>query len=981
MEPIEPDDTISAELERACAQEPIHLLGTVQPHGFLISVDIASERIVQVSSGIARHWPGLARAEMLAGEPVFDWVERKAPQDKLELDALPDSQPMALPWRARFERTSPGQAPGDPADWECLGHRSGGLAVLEWLPQATCAVQLQKQNHNFSDIAAVIGRLRHADKIDTFLDECASVVQNFADFDRVMVYRFLSDGCGEVVAERTAPGYETKYLGLRFPASDLPAQARALYLTNRLRVLADVEAVPDTLVPLAAPSEAPLDQSHCMLRGLSPVHLSYLRNMGVRATLTMSIVMDGKLWGLIACHHHSPKVPPHQIREGLRQVCELTAEVTNMRIETLCRLEAVARRLALNNMLGELHQALLLGDEIETVLRARLPELLKAFKADTLGVQIGALSFVSGPGRRPCPAQRAANEVLALIDPASRAPGVLMMDDLLAAPKRALACLPAAAGMLLAHRFEENMIFCFATRPEVVQQVRWAGEPHKEVAELPDGQVRLEPRRSFAEWQQSVKGRSAPWDAAEAEALQKLLHILSEINTLRINRTLHEKLHWRAHHDQLTGLFNRRTMEEEVTRRLEDGQFDCALMLLDLDHFKEINDAYGHATGDQLLLQFGRRLGAVIRDCDLLARLGGDEFMLLFQMDHPEPAQALNFAERLHQTVITPFDINGKQLRMTASVGIAIPPAHGRTVTDLLRRADLALYHAKAQGRAGSAMFEPSMETDQLNTFLLERDLNEAVEQNELSLAFQPKVDLASRRVVGIEALVRWDHPTRGRTPPATFIPLAERSDQIIQIDRWVMRHAIEALARWRDQGLAPLPLAINLSMADIMSPNLVEYLSGLLEEFQVPPEELEVEVTESSAMRELGKTRSVLAELNQRGISTTMDDFGTGFSSLSYLRTLPLQSIKIDQSFTFSMLDDPNAEKLTQAIVAMGLALKMLVVAEGVETEQQMDWLLAHGCHLGQGFFFSHPVPSDDIHEVIRNIELRLAAAPPAVH
>jgi predicted signal transduction protein with EAL and GGDEF domain len=311
---------------------------------------------------------------------------------------------------------------------------------------------------------------------------------------------------------------------------------------------------------------------------------------------------------------------------------------------------------------------------------------------------------------------------------------------------------------------------------------------------------------------------------------------------------------------------------------------------------------------------------------------------------------------------------------MRVSVGIALPPGHGRTVSELLRRADLALYHAKSEGRSRSAVFDFSMEADQLNIYLLERDLNEAVSRNELSLVFQPKVDLAARRVVGIEALVRWEHPSRGQTPPATFIPLAERSDQIIRIDRWVMRHALEAQAHWRDQGLAPIPISFNLSMADILSSNLVDYLSSLLEEFHVPADELEVEVTESAVMRELEKTRNVLTALNQRGISTTLDDFGTGFSSLSHLRQLPLQSIKIDQSFTFSMLQDPNAEKLTQAIVAMGVALKMLVVAEGVETEQQMAWLLEHGCHLGQGYYFSPPVPPNDLHEVIRRIELRLA-------
>ncbi|MES2758866.1 MAG: EAL domain-containing protein [Pseudomonadota bacterium] len=972
-------DTIPAELEQACAQEPIHLLGTVQPHGFLIAAEVAGGRIVQVSSGIARHWPGLS-VDVMLGTPLLDWIERAAPFDALGLDALPPAQPLALPWRARFERTAPARQASS-GDWECLGHRSGDIAVLEWLPQATSAERLRADGREFADIAALIARLRHADRIGTFLDDCAKVVQGFTGFDRVMIYRFLPDGAGEVIAEQCDERIGQRFVGLRFPASDIPAQARELYLTNRLRMLADVEAAPDKLVPPALPGGAPLDQSHCVLRGLSPVHLSYLRNMGVRATLTMSIVIDAKLWGLIACHHLAPKSPPYQVREALRQLCELTAEVATMRIETLSKLEAVDQRLAMSNLLSQFHQSLLMGEDITALLRRRLPELLKAFRADTLGVYINSTSWIGGPGRRQHPAQQAITEVLARLDRVGHAPGVLMWDDLLTDGQRALASLPEAAGMLLAHRFEDHPIFCFVARPEVVQLVRWAGQPLKEIGAAPGGQVRLEPRRSFAEWQQQVKGRSEPWTAVEAEGLQSLLQILSEVNKLRVNRTLHEKLHWRAHHDQLTGLYNRRTMEDEVTRRLEDGQFDVALMLLDLDHFKKINDAYGHATGDQVLLQFGRRLGAVIRDCDLLARLGGDEFMLLFQMDQPNAANALMFAERLQQTVTRPFDINGQQLRMGVSIGIALPPAHGRTVGELLRRADLALYYAKAHGRSRSAVFDFSMESDQLDQYLLERDLGEAIEQNELSLVFQPKVDLATRRVVGMEALVRWNHPSRGQTPPAIFIPLAERSDQIVRIDRWVMRQALQMQARWRDQGLPPLPVSVNLSMADILSTDVVGYLSGLLDEFRMPADALEVEVTESAVMRELTRTRSVLAALNERGIGTALDDFGTGFSSLSYLRQLPLQSIKIDQSFTLSMLQDPNAETLTQAIVAMGVALKMLVVAEGVETEPQMDWLMEHGCHLGQGFFFSPPVSGDDIHAVIRGIELRLATAPPGVH
>jgi diguanylate cyclase (GGDEF)-like protein len=975
MSPGVHDDTIPAALEKTCAQEEIHLLGTVQSYGFMTVVDLASRSIVQVSAGIARHWPGLQDANALLARPLSDWVAGTDQDDPLDIEALPSSHPVNLPWRPRFEQTCAIPEELTATRWECLGHRRGAVAVLEWLPLNASVDELRRQNEIYSDFSEVMARLRRAEGLDAFFRECVKVVQEISGFDRVMIYRFMGDGSGEVVAERTANGYLQKYLGLRFPASDIPSQARALYLSNKLRVLGDVEAEMDVLAPPLLPDGEVLDQSHCMLRGLSPVHLCYLRNMGVRATLTLSIVCEGKLWGLIACHHHSPRTPPHQLQDGMRHLSELLAEIANMRIEGLTNLEAVRHRLMLDRLMNQFHQDLIQEGDIPNVLELWLPELLPAFNANTMGVQIGTLACIGGPGKRQGSTHQILDEVGSRLDSRNTSPGVLMWDDLLTSQRKSLVLLPEAAGLLLAQRHDGDLIYCFMTREETVQQVRWGGEPVKEVIALPDGRVRLEPRRSFAEWQQSVKGHSDPWQQIEADALQNLLRILSEVNKLQANRKMQETLHWRAHHDHLTGLYNRRAMEDEVSRRLDDAQYNTALMLLDLDHFKKINDTYGHETGDLVLQQLSQRLKAVVREFDLLARLGGDEFMLLLQIPHPSAASALTFAERLHQAVAAPFDIKGQQFRLGISVGIAIPPGHGRTVSELLRHADLALYQAKSRGRSRSVVFELAMAASQRDYYLLERDLDEAVDRNQLSLVFQPKVDLITRKVVGLEALVRWNHPTRGQSSPGAFIPIAEHSDQILRIDRWVMRNAIAAQANWLRHGLANLPVAINLSIADILSPNLVAYLAELLEEYQVPANALQVEVTESCFMRQLDETQNVLRALNDTGISTALDDFGTGFSSLSYLRQLPLQCLKIDQSFTQSMLDDPNAEKLTQAIVAMGNALKMHIVAEGVETREQMNWLLANGCHIGQGYFFSPPVPPEDVHQVIERIELRLTA------
>lgn len=651
-----------------------------------------------------------------------------------------------------------------------------------------------------------------------------------------------------------------------------------------------------------------------------------------------------------------------------------------MRIETLNQMAAVQQRLVRDQMLHRLHQALILDGDIATVLAAQLPALLAQFGANGFGLRLGNVNYVGGSGCRMGSNQDILDAVATRLDPTSRSPKVRMWDDLRAQPERALDCLPDAAGLLLARRWDDETVFCFMTREEVVQQVRWGGEPTKGQVPLPDGRVRLEPRRSFEEWRQDVKGKSSAWEQADADALALLLQALAEVHRLQINRVLHEKLHWRAHHNQLTGLFNRRAMEDEASKFLAEGDFDAALLLLDLDHFKKINDTYGHGAGDLVLQQLSQRLGGVIRDFDLLARLGGDEFMLLLHVGHPDHSRVLDLAERLHEIVQPPFFIAGHAVRVGISVGIAIPPEHGTTVGELLRRADLALYHAKAKGRSRSVVFEMSMESDQLDYYLLERDLAGAVVCDQLSLVYQPKVDLVRGTVIGLEALLRWNHPTRGLSLPGVFIPVAERSDQIIHIDRWVMRTAIAAHAHWRLQGLQTLPIAINLSMADILSTNLLGYLSDQLQTHAVHADALEIEVTESCMMRELQKTQSVLLSLNQQGISTTLDDFGTGFSSVSYLRQLPLQCIKIDQSFTQNMLQDPNAEKLTQAILAMGSALTMRVVAEGVETAEQMQWLLRHGCEIGQGYYFSQPVAPDAVHATITAIESRMAQRLPQI-
>jgi diguanylate cyclase (GGDEF)-like protein len=965
------EESISEELALACAEEPIHLIGTVQPHGFLLVVDLDTLRIVQVSSGIARHWDGLGEAARMLQAPITDWLEGVLPDARRQLASLSYSAASVLPLRPRRPVTPDRVRPtcSRSGDFECVGHRVGRYAVLEWQPPL--AMQgAPAQLEGMAEMRSAIARLRSPKLLEAFFQECVSEVHRICGFDRVMLYRFLPDWSGEVIAEKATAKLKTRFVGLRFPATDIPAQARALYVTSKIRVLADVDAVPDTLLPGRLPDGIALDQSQCLLRGFSEVHRTYLRNMGVRATMSLSIVSDDKLWGLIACHHYEPRTASVAIRNPLRELCELVAEVVALRVESLSQLESTQNKLLLEHLLNELHHALLLEENITVVLDLLLPQLLHAFDADGFYASIGKVRYAGArngsipPGRELF--AELARRFAAIPEPAT----VLQRTDLLTPQGTPFATLPMAAGMLAAHQFGEGLELCAFTRPEVAREIHWAGMPAKRLAISPQGRVRLEPRRSFELWKENAAGTARDWSRIESDACERLLRILSDKNKRQLHMELQQVLEWRAHHDHLTGLFNRRTFEEHLNERLARKNYDLALMLIDMDHFKSINDTKGHAVGDRLLKEFAQRLESVILTSDTLARVGGDEFMLLANMSTPPQTTAVTLANRLHAAMLAPFDVDGQWINLGISVGIAIPPGHGTNPTDLMRRADLAMYQAKKLGRSRTVVFDAELELALLGAYEVERDLRDAIANDQLALVFQPEVDLRTGRVVGLEALIRWQHPTQGAIGPSIFIPIAERSDLIGQIGQWVVRKAVATQAAWHAQGQRALPVAINVSMAEVTSGTLVDHIDRTLREYHMPAQCLGVELTESVIMSDPGLALEVLTGLRRLGISTALDDFGTGYSSLSYLRQLPLTCLKVDQSFTSALTGDAQSQGLVHAIIRMADALKMTTIAEGVENRGQLRWLMAHDCGIGQGNFFSHPVPAAAVHTTVARIE-----------
>jgi predicted signal transduction protein with EAL and GGDEF domain len=354
----------------------------------------------------------------------------------------------------------------------------------------------------------------------------------------------------------------------------------------------------------------------------------------------------------------------------------------------------------------------------------------------------------------------------------------------------------------------------------------------------------------------------------------------------------------------------------------------------------------------------------------LLSRVGGDEFLLLAEIAVPDPHLAGHIAQRLHASVTEPFELGGQLVRLGLSIGVSLPPGHGIIATDLMRRADHALYRAKRTGRSSTVIFDKAMEEGIHNQYEMERDLQDAIGKKQLTLAFQPEVDLLSGQVIGFEALLRWTHPVRGPVGPNLFIPLAERSDLINHLGEWVLRNALGSVANWRSEGRDPLPIAVNVSMTEVASGRLVPTIKQLLAEYDLPPECLTIELTESVIMQDLKLAMSVLGELRALGIRAALDDFGTGYSSLSYLRQLPLTMLKVDQSFTAELTTDAHSRSLTQAIIRMADALNMTTIAEGVETVGQLNWLRKHHCRIGQGYLFSPAVEAAQAHATVARVQ-----------
>ncbi len=435
-------------------------------------------------------------------------------------------------------------------------------------------------------------------------------------------------------------------------------------------------------------------------------------------------------------------------------------------------------------------------------------------------------------------------------------------------------------------------------------------------------------------------------------------------------RNEQEILH-RAQHDALTGLANRvllrdRLLQAITSARRSGEQF--AVLFLDLDRFKNINDSLGHAAGDEVLKRVAHRLRRCVRESDTLARMGGDEFVLVMR-DVKDSRGPIAVARTISQQLYRPFTVNGRELSLTSSIGISLYPHDGTDGDQLIDRADTAMYRAKERGQNSYAYFRSDMTSQVQERLVLEQSLHRALERNELVLMYQPQLDIASGQVTGGEALLRWQHPELGLLSPDRFISVAEETGLIRPIGAWVLLTVCAQMRAWHAQGLTPLRMAVNLSGHQILRARHTEALRSVLSECWVPTEglELEIEITESA----LQTSENALASANllkSLGVTLAIDDFGTGYSSMMALKLLPIDRLKIDRTFTEGVPDDANHASITGAVIAMGKALGLKVLAEGVETEQQMEFLRARGCDEAQGYLLSRPLPVAEFGRYLRH-------------
>jgi diguanylate cyclase (GGDEF)-like protein len=921
-----------------CDKEPIHTPGSIQPHGVLIVTRHGDMRVMYAS----------ANTESALDRPVVSVLGKPL------LDCLGPAV-----YERIVRRNESGQVIAEPPRTICLSSNSGPgqyftvhhlndlmYVEIEREVEDTEAAQLPIQART------AIDAIRSAGSLNELLETAARELRSLTGYDRVMVYRFDIDGHGHVVAEDLIDGLEP-YLDLHYPESDIPSQARRLYTLHRMRVLADANCTP---VPVLSDSEMvfggtdpiPLDMTFCGLRSVSPVHMEYVQNMKVGATLTLSLLKDDQLWGLLVCHHRESRLPS----PALRSSCDLISQIMSFLIRQYIELEASSDRSRKELAIDDIAASLSLFGTVTNGLAAAETQVLSL-----VGASGALLSF---GGKMACigetPPFEDAMELKVRLRKLDKGK-VFAHDSLPTLMPEFGRFRETSCGILHMSILRSPGEGILWFRPEVETVMKWGGNPDKP-SEFNTETGRISPRKSFEIWKTRVALHSLPWRELDLEMVRHLKRTIST-HLLALAESAFDRS--RVPSTTLTQLPNRRLFQERLRVWAERKDlYPAAVILINLDRFKLVNEAFGRSVGDDLLLQVSRRLSEFAMADVLIAGLGGDEFgALCMGMTAPAVEET---AQRISNALCIPFQVMGQSFHMTASIGVA-HASHGAE-ENLLDAADTAMHFAKRSGRNQSVAFDKLLQITAVKNLEMEQDLYRAIERGEFKLVYQPIVDLPQAGLYGFEALIRWHHPVKETIPPLDFIPLAEETELIVPIGRWALREAVKTIKRWKDLFGLPMKIHVNVSALQLIAAGFVNYVADLLQEFALDPGSLSIEVTESVLLREAAVES--LRALRARGIGVSLDDFGIGHSSLAYLQRLPVDLVKIDQRFVRDVAFDPKSREFLTALVKLIQSLDLELIAEGIETMDQSAAIQEAGCMRAQGYLFSKPLDELAVTEML---------------
>jgi diguanylate cyclase (GGDEF)-like protein/PAS domain S-box-containing protein len=840
--------------------------------------------------------------------------------------------------------------------------------------------QQVEREHLISEIAQ---RIRQSLDLHQILNTTVSEVRQFLQADRVLTYRVNPNGTGNVTNEAVASGY-SPLLNQPLPEEIFPLSCYELYQQGRVRAITDIEQD---------------EMSTCL------VHT--LRQLGVKSKLVVPILHKEELWGLMIAHQcgQARQWQPWEIEllqqlsthvgiaiaqaNLLSQACkQVQYEATINRIsrllhspndvitirqtvlnETVQALGGIGGRLYITaDLTGQAAQLYTCGEQ------PALPELeesqfwqqamgivMDAFRVSTecyepIVYQLPSQSFLSITSPIPC-----------LMDQDNTHPDLhlfcnindLYQEAQIESLAPAFEATSIRSILIVPLQYQQQYIGCLSLfRREIDPETLWS-DWSDEGAHSAHFQSTLEA------WKQSRQAIPQDWNQEEIKFAQALgTHLYMAVMQRRVEDTMRHQ----ASHDPLTELPNRLLFDERLALALQHARQQremLAVMFLDLDRFKSINDTLGHAIGDQLLQQVARRIARCLKTSDTIARWGGDEFTLILRRIN-SAEDVTRIAQRILKSLKAPFDFSQQELHITASIGIALAPYDGEDAETLLKNADIAMYRAKQQGKNSFQLYASDMNVQAFDQLVLVNDLYKALDRGEFLLHYQPQVNLQTGQIVALEALIRWQHPQRGLVPPNQFISIAEETGQIGAIGEWVLQTACAQNRAWQMAGLPPVRIAVNLSGRQLQQKNLARLIAQVLADTGLQSRYLEIEITESIAMQDLSLTILVLKELQEMGVHISIDDFGTGYSSLATLKQFPLHTLKVAREFIQDLATNSRDAAVVQAIVALGHGLNLEVVAEGVETLEQWDFLKLIHCDAMQGYCFSKPLPAETISEFL---------------